>query len=70
MSSEKFQSVDEMVSRLLREDSPIPNHAGPRPFPLKEAPIEPPAKTPISKLRPTKVTQRLDQGMFALCWPD
>jgi hypothetical protein len=29
MSSEKFQSLDEMVSRLLREDSPIPNHAEP-----------------------------------------
>jgi hypothetical protein len=29
MSSEKFQSLDEMVSRLLREDSPIPNHVEP-----------------------------------------
>jgi hypothetical protein len=32
MSSEKFQSLDEMVSRLLREDSPIPNHAEPSAF--------------------------------------
>jgi hypothetical protein len=32
MSSEKFQSLDEMVSRLLREDPPIPNHAEPSAF--------------------------------------
>src|SRR5436190_1549998 len=29
MSSEKFRSLDEMISKLLREDSPIPGHAEP-----------------------------------------
>ena len=29
MSSEKFRSPDEMISKLLREDSPIPNDTEP-----------------------------------------
>ena len=32
MSSEKFRSLDEMISKLLREDSPIPNRTEPRPL--------------------------------------
>jgi hypothetical protein len=31
MSSEQFRSLDEMVSKLLREGTPIPNHADPSP---------------------------------------